>query len=75
MVVKCEREIVIVFVYFLKSFFVLIFFEQFQVRKHVHNSFKTRKLSYFFEKFEENMDLSHIHLAVIVWDNMDSISL
>ena len=41
-----------------------------QKQLHVHNSYKTReksnKLSYWFEKVEENMDLSHIYLELII---------
>ena len=71
---SCEHdsEPEIVFVYFIEYFFVLIFLNNFRfetmfttLTKHVNN----QTYSYCFGKFEENMDLSHIHLVVIIWDN------
>ena len=41
--------------------------EQFQVQIQVHNSYKTRKLTLScIGNYEENINLSHIHLAVAV---------
>ena len=58
----CKREIL--FVYFLVLCFVLIFLEQFQVCNSYKPGKYLNKVSYCFGKIEENMDVSHIHLAV-----------
>ena len=49
-----------------------------QKQFQVHNFYKTReqsnKLSYYFGKNEKNMDLSHIHLAVVYFFLTDTDS-